>query len=198
MIGIVNYGAGNLFSLQTALERLNLPYAMLNQPEDFAAVSHVIIPGVGHAQQAMQNLQKSGLIPCILAEKKPVLGICLGMQMLTASSEEGQTELLNIVPLPTKEFDKNLGIKIPHMGWNSVNFKADSPLFAGISQAAYFYFVHSFYAQKSEAYTLATSDYGLEFSCALQNGNFYGVQFHPEKSGEVGEQLLKNFAAIAI
>ena len=195
MIGIVNYGAGNLFSLQTALDRLNLPYTMLNQAEDFKAVSHIIIPGVGHAQQAMQNLQNSGLIPCILAEQKPVLGICLGMQMLCQSSAEGNTLLTNIIPIQVAEFNKNMGIKIPHMGWNRVNFTPNA-LFNGIDTGAYFYFVHSFYAPKQEDYTLASSQYGLDFACALHHNNFYGVQFHPEKSGEVGEQLLRNFAAL--
>lgn len=193
MIGIVNYGAGNIFSLTSALNRQNIGYGMVNTEADLDLYSHIIIPGVGHAGAAMQKLVQTGLVDAIKALKKPVLGICVGMQLLTAHSEEGNAQLLNIVPVNTKLFNKNNGIKIPHMGWNNIQF-TDNLLFAGISPSAQFYFVHSYFIEYNPTFDIAAVNYGDQFSAAIQKDNFFGVQFHPEKSGEAGEQLLKNFS----
>ncbi|MBY0245693.1 MAG: imidazole glycerol phosphate synthase subunit HisH [Sphingobacteriaceae bacterium] len=195
MIGIINYGAGNIFSLTAALNRQNIAFGMINKPEEIDLYSHLIIPGVGHAGLAMQKLQESMLVEDIKKTTKPVLGICVGMQLLTQSSEEGNCNLLNIFPLKTLLFDKKLGIKIPHMGWNEIYFNSN-PLFEGIKTETQFYFVHSYYIEQSEKYSIAKANYGLSFSAAIQKDNFYGVQFHPEKSGIAGEQLLKNFSQI--
>jgi glutamine amidotransferase len=193
MIGIVNYGAGNIFSLTAALERQNITYGMVNTEADLDNYSHIIIPGVGHAGAAMKKLEQTGLVDAIKMLTKPVLGICVGMQLLTQHSEEGNANLLDIIPLNTKLFDKHLGIKIPHMGWNNVNFK-NNPLFLDVAIDTQFYFVHSYFIEYNPIFDIASVDYGNKFSAAIQKNNFYGVQFHPEKSGEAGEQLLKNFS----
>ncbi len=193
MIGIINYGAGNIFSLTAALARQNITYGMVNTAADLEKYSHIIIPGVGHAGVAMQKLIKTGLVNAIKDLKKPVLGICVGMQLLTQHSAEGDANLLNIIPIKTKLFDKNLGIKIPHMGWNNVNFIANF-LFNGVAPNTQFYFVHSYFIEFNPIFDIASVNYGNKFSAAIQKNNFYGVQFHPEKSGEAGEQLLKNFS----
>jgi glutamine amidotransferase len=193
MIGIVNYGAGNIFSLTAALERQNISYGMANSETDLEKYSHIIIPGVGHAGAAMKKLAQTGLVDAIKGLTKPVLGICVGMQLLTAHSEEGDSNLLNIIPLKTKLFNKELGIKIPHMGWNNVDFK-NNLLFEAVPLNTQFYFVHSYFIEYNPIFDIASVDYGNKFSAAIQKNNFYGVQFHPEKSGEAGEQLLKNFS----
>lgn len=195
MIGIINYGAGNIFSLKAALDRQDIPYEMVNTVADLDKHSHIIIPGVGHAGAAMEKLQNSGLVSAIKASKKPVLGICVGMQLLTAHSEEGNADLLDIIPVKTKLFDKQLGIKIPHMGWNSVSFK-NNPLFEGVADNTQFYFVHSYFIEYNPIFDLASANYGDRFSAAIHKDNFYGVQFHPEKSGLAGERLLKNFSQL--
>ncbi|POY38045.1 imidazole glycerol phosphate synthase subunit HisH [Solitalea longa] len=194
-IGIVNYGAGNIFSLCSALDRLSISYKIINTVSDFDTCERYIIPGVGHASPAMKQLNATGLIPLLKQTSKPVLGICLGMQLLSTFSEEGETPLLDIIPIKTLKFtDKSL--KIPHMGWNSVNAVNVATLFKDIEQGSYFYFVHSFYLENSSEYSLATSDYGLTFASSIQKNNYFGVQFHPEKSGKAGEQLLLNFAKL--
>ncbi|MEE1944923.1 imidazole glycerol phosphate synthase subunit HisH [Pedobacter sp. KR3-3] len=193
MIGIINYGAGNIFSLTAALERQNIAYGMVNNEAELEPYSHIIIPGVGHAGTAMHKLEQTGMVKAIKALQKPVLGICVGMQLLTAHSEEGDAKLLNIVPLETKLFDKNLGIKIPHMGWNTVDFK-NNLLFENVPSGTQFYFVHSYFIEYNPIFDIASVNYGNKFSAAIQKDNFFGVQFHPEKSGEAGERLLKNFS----
>ncbi|MBB5623356.1 glutamine amidotransferase [Pedobacter cryoconitis] len=193
MIGIVNYGAGNIFSLTSALSRLGLSYGMINTEHDFDQYSHIIIPGVGHAGAAMEKLNQTGLVESIRQLKKPVLGICVGMQLLTAHSQEGDAQLMNIIPLETKLFDKDLGIKIPHMGWNNIEIK-NNLLFEGVENQTQFYFVHSYFIEYNAIFEIATAQYGLQYSAAIQKDNFYGVQFHPEKSGAAGEQLLLNFS----
>ena len=193
MIGIVNYGAGNIFSLTSALERLNLPYGMINEEADLERYSHIIIPGVGHAGTAMGKLKQTGLVGALKALKKPVLGICVGMQLITAHSEEGDAEMMNVVPVNTRLFDKSQGIKIPHMGWNSIEHK-NNLLFEGIENGSQFYFVHSYFIEYNPTFDIAAANYGMPFSAAVQKDNFYGVQFHPEKSGTAGERLLKNFS----
>ncbi|WP_026902468.1 imidazole glycerol phosphate synthase subunit HisH [Pedobacter glucosidilyticus] len=194
MIGIVNYGAGNIFSLTSALERLNIQYGMINQESDFDLYEKIIIPGVGHAGAAMQKLTESGLVPAIKALKKPVLGICVGMQLITSYSEEGDSNLLDIIPLKTLRFKEEISHKVPHMGWNQIYPENDSPIFSKIAPGTYFYFVHSYFIEFNPKFTAATCNYGIKFSAGIQKDNFYAVQFHPEKSGEAGEQLLKNFA----
>ena len=195
-IGIIRYGAGNIFSLTAALDRLNISYGMIDQQADFGLYDRYIIPGVGHAGAAMHKLQYSGMVPEILALKKPTLGICVGMQLLTAHSEEGNAELLNIVPLNTKRFNDNEHYKVPHTGWNQVEVVNENPLFQNIPSGSYFYFVHSYYIEHNAAYTIASTAYSLNFSAAVCAGNFYGVQFHPEKSGKCGETLLTNFSKL--
>ena len=193
MIGIVNYGAGNIFSLTSALERLNLPYGMVNTEAELDKYIHIIIPGVGHAGAAMDKLAQTGLVGPIKALKKPVLGICVGMQLLTEHSEEGDAEMIGIVPVKTRLFDKNQGVKIPHMGWNNISHK-NNLLFEGVENGVQFYFVHSYFIEYNPIFDIATAEYGLPFSAGVQKDNFYGVQFHPEKSGAAGERLLKNFS----
>ncbi|KIO78850.1 imidazole glycerol phosphate synthase [Pedobacter lusitanus] len=195
MIGIVNYGAGNIFSLTSALSRLGLSYGMINTAHDFEEYSHIIIPGVGHAGAAMEKLNQTGLVESVKKLTKPVLGICVGMQLLTAHSEEGDAQLMNIIPLETKLFDKDLGIKIPHMGWNNIQIK-NNLLFEGVENQTQFYFVHSYFIEYNAIFEIATANYGLQYSAAIQKDNFYGVQFHPEKSGAAGEQLLLNFSKL--
>ena len=197
MIGIVNYGAGNIFSLTAALERQNIEFGMVNTEADLDLYSHIIIPGVGHAGTAMQKLKETGLVDAVKALKKPVLGICVGMQLLTEYSEEGHADLLTIFPLKTKLFDKELSIKIPHMGWNTIDFKNNS-LFEGVAHETQFYFVHSYFIEYNPTFDIASVNYGNKFSAAIQKNNFYGVQFHPEKSGEAGERLLKNFSNLSL
>jgi imidazole glycerol-phosphate synthase subunit HisH len=197
MIGIVYYGAGNIFSLTAALDRLDLKYGMIKKAEDFEKYDRYIIPGVGHAGSAMQKLEETGLVPSILALKKPVLGICVGMQLLTNHSEEGDSVLTGIIPLKTRLFSEKLNVKVPHTGWNKVNQSSDNPLFSDIVPGTHFYFVHSYFIEFNFTFTVALAEYGIKFSAVIQKDNFYGVQFHPEKSGIAGEQLLKNFAQLA-
>ncbi|MFD2968023.1 imidazole glycerol phosphate synthase subunit HisH [Sphingobacterium bambusae] len=196
MIGIVNYGAGNIFSLTAALDRVGVAYGMINEVEDFAGFERIIIPGVGHAGAAMQKLRESGLVDEIVQLKKPVLGICVGMQLLSSFSEEGDADMLGIIPLKTLHFDERIGEKVPHMGWNSISATATNVLFQGVPDGSYFYFVHSYFIEADANYSAALCQYGIAFSAAVQKDNFFGVQFHPEKSGKAGEQLLLNFAKL--
>lgn len=197
MIGIVNYGAGNIFSLCSALDRIDVKYGMINSLSDFDLYERIIIPGVGHAGAAMQKLRDSGFVEKIVSLKKPVLGICVGMQLLTDSSEEGAAELLHVIPLKTLHFEERINRKVPHMGWNTVSIINDCQLFRDVPENTYFYFVHSYFIEDSKQFTAATCDYGLRFAAAIHKDNFYAVQFHPEKSGAAGEQLLLNFATLS-
>lgn len=186
---IVNYGAGNIKSIQFAFKRLGVEAVLSNNPEEIIKADKVIFPGVGEASSAMKMLKKSGLDALIPRLTQPVLGICLGMQLMCKHTEEGDTKGLGIFDTNVKRFSNN--VKVPQMGWNTVtNLK--SKLFKTISEGDYMYLVHSYYAENCMQ-NIATSDYEIQYASALENNNFYGVQFHPEKSSKVGEQLLKNF-----
>ena len=188
-IAIINYGAGNIQSIKFAFQRLGYEAILTHNEVEIKNADKVIFPGVGEASSAMKMLRQSGLDTLIPQLKQPVLGICLGMQLMCHSSEEGNTEGLGIFDTDVVKFSKE--VKVPQIGWNEIsNLKTD--LFKGISEKEHIYLVHSFYAPLSKE-TIATSDYGLSYSAALAKNNFYGVQFHPEKSSLVGEQILMNF-----
>jgi len=196
MIGIIQYGAGNIFSLTAALERLGIPYGMISHEDDFEQYDRYIIPGVGHAGAAMNKLEQTGLVPKIKALNKPTLGICVGMQLLTSHSEEGDADLLNIFPIKTLKFKQSVDHKVPHTGWNQVYPEKENPLFKNIPNGSHFYFVHSYFIEYNNAYTLSSTNYNIKFSASIWHNNFYGVQFHPEKSGVLGETLLTNFSKL--
>jgi imidazole glycerol-phosphate synthase subunit HisH len=188
-IAIIDYGAGNVQSVLFALERLGFEGIVTNDWNTIKSADKVIFPGVGEASSAMKMLVDSGLDVLIPTLKQPVLGICLGMQLMCKHSEEGDTNGLGIFDVNVVKFSND--VKVPQMGWNTI-YNLKSPLFIGIKENEFMYLVHSFYAPLSEN-TIATTNYELEYSTALQRDNFYGVQFHPEKSGVFGEQILKNF-----
>jgi len=188
-IVIINYGAGNIQSIMFAIERLGYKAVLSNNPDEIKAADKVIFPGVGEASYAMKMLEESGLDTLIPTLEQPVFGICLGMQLMCNFSEEGNTKGLGIFDVDVVKFTSK--VKVPQMGWNNIyNLKSD--LFKGIPENEYMYLVHSFYAPLC-AETIATTNYELEYSSALENDNFYGTQFHPEKSGDVGEKILGNF-----
>ena len=188
-IVLINYGAGNIQSIMFAIERLGFKAVLSNHPDVIKAADKVIFPGVGEASSAMKMLLESGLETLIPTLKQPVLGICLGMQLMCNKSEEGNTKGLGIFDVDVVKFTSK--VKVPQMGWNTIyNLKSD--LFKEISENEYMYLVHSFYAPLCVE-TIATTNYELEYSSALENNNFYGTQFHPEKSGDIGEQILGNF-----
>lgn len=188
-IAIIDYGAGNVQSVLFALERLGFEGIVTNDWNTIKKADKVIFPGVGEASSAMKMLVDSRLDVLIPTLKQPVLGICLGMQLMCKYSEEGNTNGLGIFDVNVVKFSQE--VKVPQMGWNTV-FDLKSQLFTGIKENEFMYLVHSYYASLSEN-TIATTNYELEYSTALQRDNFIGVQFHPEKSGVFGEQILKNF-----
>ncbi len=186
---IINYGAGNIQSIKFALKRLGVEAILTDNETEIRNADKVIFPGVGEASSAMKKLRASGLDTVIPTLKQPVLGICLGMQLLCNSSEEGNTKGLGVFDVDIVRFSNN--VKVPQIGWNQIqNLKSD--LFKNIAENEFMYLVHSFYAPLCEE-TIATSEYGIQYSLALQKDNFYGVQFHPEKSSTAGEEILKNF-----
>jgi glutamine amidotransferase len=192
-IAIVKYNAGNSASVQFSLKRMNVDSVITGDPEIIRGADKVIFPGVGEASSAMRHLKETGIDRLITTLKQPVLGICLGMQLMCNHSEEGNTDTLNLFPVNVRRFISETE-KVPHMGWNTIgNMKGD--LFRGIPENQYVYYVHSFYAGLNPN-TSAETDYILPFSAALQKDNFFGVQFHPEKSGATGELILKNFIAL--
>lgn len=191
MISIIDYKAGNLASVSNALERLGVDFQVSYDPSVLDQSDAIIFPGVGHAQSAMQTLDERNLIDWLRITKKPVLGICLGMQLLFESSEEGDTNGLGIIKGRLKKFDEKDG-KVPHLGWNDFAKLSEHPLTAGLETQSMMYYVHSYYAPVNES-TLATCHYGIPFASVVEKDNFFGVQFHPEKSGQNGEILLKNY-----
>ena len=186
---ILDYGVGNIKSIQFAFDRLGVTAVLSNDIELIKAADKIIFPGVGEASSAINKLKDTGLIDEIKKLKQPVLGICLGMQLMCNKTEEGQTEGLGIFDVTVKRFSNS--VKVPQMGWNTItNLK--SRLFDGIPDKEYMYLVHSYYAENNEC-AIATTDYEFPYASALQKNNFYGVQFHPEKSGRSGERILQNF-----
>lgn len=192
---IVKYNAGNIRSVLYALERIGEQALVTDDHELIRSASRVIFPGVGEASTAMQYLRERGLDQLLTQLTQPVLGICLGMQLMCRHSEENDTVCLGIFDEPVRKFIPDQpGIKVPQIGWNSVH-ASNSVLFNGIPQDSFFYFVHSYYASAGE-HTIGVTNYILPYSAALHRDNFYGVQFHPEKSADAGETLLKNFISL--
>lgn len=194
MVTIVDYGTGNLRSVTNALERLGATYELSADATVIAKAERVLLPGVGEATTAMALLRQHGLADTIRALRCPTLGICLGMQLLCDHSEEGNTECLGVFPNRVKRFPADAGVKVPHVGWNSI-YDLRSPLYTDIQEGEYVYYVHSYFAEVNDC-TAAATDYPTPFSGSLYRDNFYGCQFHPEKSGEVGERILANFLKI--
>jgi glutamine amidotransferase len=190
-IVIVKYNAGNIQSVLYALDRLNVTATVTDDENEIRTADKIIFPGVGEASTAMNYLSDKNLDQIIKDLKQPVLGICLGMQLLCASSEENNTKCIGIFDEAVKRFPEQKEFKIPQIGWNNI-YDLKSPLFKDVREDEYVYLVHSYYAAIGE-HTIATADYVLPFSVALHKDNFYGVQFHPEKSAIAGETILKNF-----
>ena len=195
--GVVDYKAGNLRSVELALDHLSVDYIVSDVPEDLAGVDRLIFPGVGEARSAMANLEERGLAQCIqdfAASGRPLLGICLGCQILMTESEERDTPCLDIFPGKVRRFDAEMGLKIPHMGWNQVWHRNRHRLFDGIPDGASFYFVHSYYVDPAaHDVEITDTDYGITFTSGVAKGNVVAFQFHPEKSGRYGLTLLENF-----
>lgn len=194
MVAVINYNMGNICSLGNALGRLGAEWVLTSDHTQISRASHVILPGVGNASEAMVNLKRLGLPEVIWKIRRPVLGICVGMQVMCRHSEEGNAECMGIFDAKVKRFSEMPGIKVPHMGWSRIS-NLESNLFKGVEKNPYVYFVHSYYAPLCPD-TIATSRHPETFSAALKYENFYGVQFHPEKSGEVGERIIANFLSL--
>ncbi|MBV7388245.1 imidazole glycerol phosphate synthase subunit HisH [Pasteurellaceae bacterium TAE3-ERU1] len=188
---IIDTGCANLSSVKFAFDRLGIAAEISRDLNAIRSADKLLLPGVGTANAAMANLRDRDLIDTIQALTQPVLGICLGMQLMTDFSTEGNVAALGVIGGQTEKLP-DCALPLPHMGWNKVRFEDAHPLFDGIAQDSYFYFVHSFAVRPNE-HTIATCDYGEPFSAAIARGNFYGVQFHPERSGKAGAQLLRNF-----
>ena len=189
-VAILKYNAGNIRSVLFALQRLGIEASVTDDHEELMSADKVIFPGVGEASSAMQYLQDKNLDKLIVQLKQPVLGICLGMQLMCSYSEENNTNCLGIFEQQVRKFS-DTDFKVPQIGWNNI-YNLSSPLFTGINEKEYMYFVHGYYVEKC-AQSIATTDYTLEYSAALQKNNFYAVQFHPENSGYAGQQILQNF-----
>ena len=204
MITIIDYGVGNIKSIQNMLKRIGVTSKLTNSIEEVLAAEKLILPGVGHFDYGIRQLRKSGLIEClekrVLEDKVPLLGICLGAQMLGNTSEEGTEKGLGWIDMDIVHFDTqriNREQRVPNMGWNYIQPAKDSELLVGLDSQARFYFVHTYHMNpKRELDALAYTNYGYEFASAVSKDNIYGVQFHPEKSHKYGMQLLKNFTAI--
>lgn len=192
MIAIIDYRAGNLASVSNAFSRLGTDHIITNEINRLEQADGIVFPGVGHARSAMDALRETGIDKWLQQTKKPVLGICLGMQLFYEDTVEGPCKTLGIIPGHLCKFD-NTSQKVPHMGWNTFEeITCEHPILDGIDEQSYFYYVHSYYAPVNE-YTVASCQYGVPFTAVTVRDNFAGVQFHPEKSGIAGERLLHNF-----
>lgn len=201
MIIVIDYRAGNLYNVGLALKHLGVEYAFSSDPDEIKAAEKVILPGVGSARSAMQSLEERGLCRVIRSLRQPFLGICLGLQLLFENSAEENVKCLGIIPGSVERFSHH-EVKVPHMGWNEVCWeserlgKSGKDLLRGIPAKEFFYFVHSYFAPLSDRFTLAVTEYSSLFSSAVVRDNFYGFQFHPERSGELGLRLLHNFVKL--
>lgn len=202
MVGIIDYKAGNIKSVERALAALGCQYIIADKPTDLEKASKLIFPGVGDAQYAMEQLKLSGFDSFLrekVAQQVPVLGICLGSQIVFDFSEEGDTPCLGLIPGTIRHFSsikKDFSLKVPHMGWNNLQYRngGSDPIFSGINDSQSYYFVHSYVIQpEDESVIVATADYGITVPAAVRKGSLVAVQFHPEKSGEPGLRLLRNF-----
>jgi imidazole glycerol-phosphate synthase subunit HisH len=204
MITIINYGLGNIRAFANVYKRLSIPVAIATRAQDLEGASKLIVPGVGAFDHAMELLNGSGMREALddmaLRQAVPILGVCVGMQILAGSSEEGRLSGLGWIEGRVRRFDENTlhqPPRLPHMGWNDVVPKSGARLFGGLERDSRFYFLHSYYFDcASNDNVLATSEYGIAFGCAVRSNNIYGVQFHPEKSHDYGVRLLKNFAEL--
>jgi glutamine amidotransferase len=201
MVIVVNYGIGNIFSVKNMLGKAGIAAKISNDPKEILEATKIVLPGVGHYDYGMQMLNKSGLRESLdyfaLDLKRPVLGICLGAQILGHQSEEGKEKGLGWVNMQCIKLPSDTGLRIPHMRWNNVKQRIKSPLFDVTEEEARFYFVHSYYMQCSDAAdVIGTTQHGIEFTCAIQKDNIYGVQFHPEKSLRHGLELMRSFGKI--
>ena len=194
MIAIIDYGMGNIKSLGNALDSIGAPWRLTADPAEISAAPRVILPGVGNAAEAMANICRLGLDSVIKDLRQPVLGICVGMQVMCRHSDEGDADCLGILDARGERFQASPGLKVPHMGWSRIG-NLESRLFSGISSGDYMNIDHSYFAPLGQD-TIATCTHGRMFSAALKYENFYGVQFHPEKSSAVGLRLLKNFSEL--
>ena len=199
MLAIIDYGMGNLRSVQKGFEKVGYPAEIITKPQQLADCRGVVLPGVGAFADAMDNLTKLGFVQPLkeIALTKPLLGICLGQQLLFQSSEEwGETPGLGIFPGKVRRF-KDSGLKVPHMGWNQINIQKSSPLLAGVPENSAFYFVHSYYVDPADhQLIITTTDYGQTFASIVGRGNVFGIQFHPEKSSAYGLKILQNFGKL--
>lgn len=191
MIAIVDYGMGNLRSVENALRRLGADFCVTADAGVIMSAERVLLPGVGNAAEAMENLRRADLVGVIRRLRRPVLGICVGMQVMCRHTEEGDADCIGLFDARVRRFVPAADLKVPHMGWNRIG-NLESKLFKGIDGGEYVYFVHSYYPELCPD-TIATADHGVMFSAALKYENFYGTQFHPEKSGDVGERIIENF-----
>jgi len=202
MITIVDYGIGNLGSMFNMFKRIGVCVSIESEVSTIAKAKKIVLPGVGSFDTAMQHINtvsglRGALDHKVLEEKVPVLGVCLGMQLLTCSSEEGNLPGLGWIPGKTRRFSKHEGLKVPHMGWNVVQTNTPSRLTSNVGKEPRYYFVHSYYVQTEDpAHAIMRTQYGLNFDSAIGRDNIYGVQFHPEKSHQFGMQILKNFSEI--
>lgn len=191
-VAILKYNAGNVFSVDCALRRLGVEPIVTDNVEQLRRADKVVFPGVGEASSAMDYLRSRHLDELIRSLTQPVIGICIGQQLLCRNSEEGNTECIGVFDTSVKRFSEAPGVKVPEMGWNTIKPLVDNPLLKGIDENSYVYYVHSYYVPVCDD-TIAVTDYSLPFSAAMNKDNFYATQFHPEKSGGVGELILKNF-----
>lgn len=191
-VAILKYNAGNVFSVDCALRRLGVEPIVTDNVEQLRRADKVVFPGVGEASSAMAYLRSRHLDELIRSLTQPVIGICIGQQLLCRNSEEGNTECIGVFDTSVKRFSEVPGVKVPEMGWNTIKPLVDNPLLKGIDENSYVYYVHSYYVPVCDD-TIAVTDYSLPFSAAMNKDNFYATQFHPEKSGGVGELILKNF-----